>query len=281
LSGEDRLTQPPQNPALPSSVPDAEESAQVPAVEIFVPPEPGPPPRAKTPAAVRRSWMEPMVRFWVLSTLLLVVILGWFVAEQGRDFFIEKRLIAQGTAVVATVADVNGDSRVGAKFPPGTPATLTFKFNGQDEVVSGPLKYETDHDFVVIGQTVPLHVDPGDPSQWTDRTEAEPIARRLIAGAVVIPAMLATGFAALLGQRRRMKIWRDGIASAYSVYETRTSALAPLSHAVRCVSAQGGGDDLVTVYLPGKVQRPQTGEVLWLIQLAGKPNAAIAARAFE
>jgi hypothetical protein len=222
-----------------------------------------------------------MVRFWILATLALGAIAAWFIIEQIRDHFSEVRLIQQGTPVTATVADVNGDSRVGAKFPPGTPATLTFKLNGGDEVVTGSLNYETDHDFVVNGQTVQLHVNPNDPSEWTDRTTAEPIARRLIAGAVVIPAALATGFAALFGHRRMLRIWREGQSSAYSVYDTRHSALAPLSHAVRCVSAQGQGDDLVTVYLPTKLPRPNAGDVLWLIQLAGKPSAAIAAQAFE
>ena len=143
------------------------------------------------------------------------------------------------------------------------------------------LNAASDKDFVVTGQQVQIHVDPNDISRWTDRTEAEPMSRRLIAGAVIFPVVLATGVTALLLRRRVLRIWREGEAEVFSVVDTHHSALAPLSHTVRAVAVAGHDRRLVTVCLPGKLPRPQKGEALWLIHPRGKPMSSIAAAAFE
>jgi hypothetical protein len=275
------LTQPPFNPdssGRPAPIPYAGGSAPVRASSVNAPPAPPPPPRPISPAVSRRSWAEPIVRFWLLATIALLFIGGWFFVQQLLAFRSEQRLIAGGAVVTATVIEVNGEARVGAKYPPGLPCTLKFDWQGQTINAYGVL---SSNDYVTDGESVALHVDPNDPTVWTDRHYPEPLAQRVIAGAVVIAAALITLAAALLVRRRRLAIWRDADAVLFSVVDTRHTALAPLSHTVRCVSAVGRDPTIVTVFLPTRFSRPQPGETLWLIHRAGKPTSAIAASAYE
>jgi hypothetical protein len=275
------LTQPPSRPdpsRRPPTIPYAGGSAPVRASSVASPPGPPPPPRPISPAANRRSWSEPIVRFWLLATIALIAIGGWFFTQQLLAFRSEQRLISTGAVVTATVIEVNNESRVGAKYPPGSNSTLKFDWQGQTINAYGIL---SSNQFITDGETVNLHVDPNDPTVWTDRIYPEPLGQRIIAGAVVIPAALITIAAALMLRRRLLAIWRDAEAVLFTVVDTRHSALAPLSHTLRCVSANGRDPTIVTVYLPTKFPRPQPGEVLWLVHRAGKPKFAIAAIAYE
>jgi hypothetical protein len=275
------LTQPPSKPGpshRPPTIPYAGGSAPVRAASVTAPPAPPPPPRPFTPAVNRRSWTEPIVRSWLLATAALLAIGGWFLTQQFLAFRGEQRLIATGAIVTATVIEVNGDARVGGKFPPGLPCTLKFDWQGQTINAYGIL---SSNEYVTNGQSTVLHVDPNDPTVWTDRRYPEPLGQRVIAGAVVIPAALIALAAALMLRRRLLAIWRDAEAALFSVIDTRHTALAPLSHTVRCVSAIGRDPTIVTVYLPNRFPRPQPGEVLWLIHRPGKPKSAIVPIAYE
>jgi hypothetical protein len=275
------LTQPPPKPQparRPPTIPYAGASAPTPAAGIIAPAAPPAPPRPITAAAQRRSWTDPVIRFWIIASVVLIGIGGWFVTTQIVASRSEQWLIASGTPVTATVIAVNGESRNGAKYPPGSPVVLRFDWKDQTLNVEGSL---SSNDFITTGETVQVHVDPNDTSTWTDRVTPEPLARRLIAGAVVIPAVLITVIAALMLRRRLLRVWRDAEAALYTVVETRYSALAPLSHTVCCVLANQRDPTVVIVYIPAKFPRPQAGEVLWLIRRPDKAKAAIAACAFE
>jgi hypothetical protein len=244
------------------------------------------PPRPLTSTALRRSWTEPRVRSWWLASLALLVIGIWFVTDQVMASRREADLIRNGVVVPAIISGVDNDSRVGKQSPPGSIVSLKFEWKGADglpvtEYVSGALYSQNDTDYIVTGHSVELHVDPNDPTRWTNRTEPEPIARRLIAGAVIFPIALATALWAFLSRRRILRTWREGEAEAYSVVDTRHSALAPLSHSVRAVSVTGQDRRIISVFISGKHPRPQSGDVLWLVHPRGKPAASIAAIAYE
>lgn len=98
----------------------------------------------------------------------------------------------------------------------------------------------------------------------------------------MLPTTLATLIASLLLQRRVIRTWRNSGALEYAVVSTTRSALAPLSHLVRCEPISVGADRrLVTVYLPARFAKPAPGEVLWIMHPPGRPQASIAAAAYE
>jgi hypothetical protein len=268
----------PSGSRRPPTIPYASGAPSISAEKIDAPLEPPLPPRPITPLAARRSWTDPRVRFWWLASLALLAIGIWFVVEQVIAAQNEAHLIHDGTVVMAKVTTVlsENDSRPGRYSKPDSEIALKFDWKGEPTNVTGVLK-----DTVRTGDTVQIRVDPEDPTRWTDHTEAEPLGRRLIAGAVIFPTVLATGLWAALMHRRILRTWRDGEAEAYSVVDMRHTALAPLSHAVRGVTATGRDRRLVLVYLPGKHPRPEPGEVIWFIHPRGKPSASIAAPTIE
>ena len=242
-----------------------------------IPPEPPGPPREITPAVRKRSWGEPGVRFFWLGALAMLAIGVWFVGEQVYAYRLEERLI-RIPPINATIHSVGGDSRVGAKFLPESRCTLEFQFNGQKVSLSGVL--QSQRDFISPGQIIPLHVDPSDPSIWTDRDTAEPMGGRLIAGILILPLALIGWLIAVIRRKRVLSAWKEGQAVAHSVVDVHSSALAPRSHAVRCVVMQGRDRSPVTVFISGRLPKPRQGDVLWLLQSPGK-RASIAYGGYE
>jgi hypothetical protein len=226
----------------------------------------------------KRSWREPAVRFWWLSSIVLLLIGLWFVLQQAREYQVERQL-TNNPAIPATITDIAGTSRHGARFTPGNPCTLSFTLNGQTTLVTGNLEQTTD--YISPGQTVMIHVNPANPTEWTDRDRPVPILRRSVAGFLIVPLGLIAWIGAVWQRRRILNNWRQSPALAYSVVEWRYTALAPLSRAVRCVDAAGRDKKLVTVFLPSRHAQPNPNDVLWLIHPAGDARLAIAAAAYE
>lgn len=289
LDEEDDLTKPPAQPDPRKgggSLPYASgKYAPPPAHTAAVPDPPPKPPRPISPAVRRRSWMEPMVRFWWAATLVQLVIGSWFLADQVKDYLREKRLIQYGMPLTATIVAGGDehDSRSSRSFPPDQPCDIQFIWNGQTIALSSvALSSLGDTDFFHPGETIPVRVDPTDPSVWTDRTQPELLGRRLIAGIVMVPTIAATLLASLMLNRRVLRVWRDAEAVEYAVVGSTRSALAPLSHTVRCEPVDLRMDRrLVTVYLPGRFAKPAAGEILWLMHPPGKVKSSIAAAAYE
>ena len=222
------------------------------------------------------------MRFWWLASLALFFISVWFVVDQMRTFFQERRLINSGMPVTAKILSIAGQARTTTRFPPDTPCDLQFTWHGQTINVSDVILSDTSTiSYVQPGQVIPLHVDPGDPTIWTDRTQPEPLGRRLVAGAIVVPAALAMLATALLLRLRVLRTWRHAAAQASVVVGSHSSALAPWSHAVDCATIHGRDARVVTVYLPGRLPRPGKGQVMWLLHPPGKPSASIAVAAYE
>ena len=279
------MTQPPTKSKSPSSSLPYATGTYKPTEASAASTAPPAPPRPITRAVKLRSWWEPSVRFWWLATLAQLFIGIWFLSDQITTYVHERELIRNGVPVTATIVSAGDehDSRASRIFPPDAPCDITFNFNGQAISLSGvTLTVVNDTDFIHPGQTISLRVDPSDPSVWTDRTQPELLARRLVAGSLMLPTTLATLIASLLLQRRVIRTWRDSGALEYAVVSTTRSALAPLSHLVRCEPISVGADRrLVTVYLPARFAKPAPGEVLWIMHPPGRPQASIAAAAYE
>ena len=170
-----------------------------------------------------------MVRFWWLSSAALFLICLWFITQQVIEYFREE-VLTKIPAIPAVITDVNGTDRAGAKFTPDTPCTLSFDVNGQKTIVTGTLNGA--NDYITPGQKVMLHVNPANPSEWTDLDAPQPLIRRMITGITILPPAIAAGLAAIIKRRGVIRNWRDAPAIAYSALDAHHSALAPLCNAV-------------------------------------------------
>jgi hypothetical protein len=244
-----------------------------------MPAAPAPPPRALTPAAKRRSLLEPRVRFWWLACLALAAVALFFLVSRTWGWFEVLRITRHGTAVTAVIDEIGGDEfQARTDASPDDQVMMHFEFNGRKYEVSGYLDGRQKP--LNLKENVPIRVDPADPQLWTYRTDVPPIGHVLLSAALVAPFAAAAGVISLLLRRKTLRIWETGAAHPYIVEKTSQTALAPLSRAVHCRDLDGHRKQLVCVFIPQRVADFKRGQVLWLIHPPAKPTAALAAVAY-
>lgn len=249
---------------------------QAPAIESSVP---APAPRAVDRQASRRSWMEPTVRFWWLAFIAVLLITIWVAINNYRAWRYQRALIVDGVRVQATVAEVDGVSRV-LRVPPDTPLTLTFEMNGEEHRVQGVLVGRTE--YITTRQQVPIRVDPHNPQRWTYATEVPSLRRELAMAQLLLPIVLALGVVVWMRRRRILSLWKTGQPVAVIVASSEQTALAPFSRYVRGALRDSNDKRLVGAYVPQAKADPQRGDVLWfIVDDPGAPRRAIYAGAFS
>jgi len=243
----------------------------------FTPKPPGAPgsaPRSITPFVRGRIWLEPVVRLWWLSAL---VVLG-IAIEIGVTEFLGWRadvdLTQHGVVVEAMVGGIPGTTR-----PPNEDLNLTFTLNGTQYQVVGVLEGRTD--YVPQAKPVTIRVDPTDPTRWTYRTEAPPIGQYLLGPALALGMFLIAVCFCWREWQRVAKIYRRGEAVAVTVVGVGPSPLAPRSKRIQ-YTRYGSSDKrvrwaIVPIYTTPAVA---PGDMLWLLCLSAKPDRAIAAIRF-
>lgn len=262
----------------PAFAPVAPSAGPQPVPGDDIPAAPPPPPRPLTKQARRRALAEPHVRFWWLAGLALVAIALYLLIYAVVIWSREAYLIRNGQVVQAYITIADGDPYPHRKAPESQ-VEMTFTVNGHEYDVVGVLEGRTEP--VSAKEYVPIRVDPSDPQHWTYRTTPAPLRSQLIAPIVVAPFAIAALIVAAVLRRKVLRTWRQGEAAPYVISDRRHTAIAPRSHTIRCVAADGRDKRLVTVYVPLKKTEARPGDVLWLIHPSGKPTAAVPAIAFE
>jgi hypothetical protein len=245
-----------------------------------MPPQPAPPapPRAITQGVLRRSLMEPTVRFWWAAGLALGAVALYFLISRMVTWSQELYVIRHGDAVAATVTSMGEGEIQGHFLSPDYPVTLDFTYRGQPYEVAGLLEGRTDP--IAMKDSVQIKVDPNDPYHWTYRTDAPPIMHALLASLLVLPFALAALIVAFVHRRRVLRTWTTGTAAQFIVEAIGHSSLAPGSWHLRCKAADGRTTRLVHIFLPRHFGHPRPGDVLWLIHPPGQPRAAVPAMAY-
>jgi len=253
-------------------------SAGVQIVPEAVSPRLPPVPRALTPAARKRGWIEPRVRAWWLAAavpMMLFLIICYEVVTDWRRFV---DLIENGIGVSAIV-QAQG-YQPGHRLPPDTNFTLTFPDGSGTgmQQVNGPLLSRTD--LVRLGDTVDIRIDKDDPTRWTDLSVAPRLLPRLTGSLAILPFValaLGIGFVA---RSRVLTAWRDGVETPARVVDTAQAALAPKSTLVSCSVTGGRDQTVVRVYVPHHKGIPQKGEEIRLLIPPANALRALAADAF-
>jgi hypothetical protein len=239
-----------------------------------------PPPRAITPHVRRRALTEPHVRsWWLLAGVLLAI--GAYVG--GREYWVwsrEVRLIRAGQLVDAEITSGAGLVQRWQRVPPNSLVTLRYQVDGKTYDVTGYLQGRTE--YILLRSTIPVHVDPANPSVWTARTEPAGLVQQLTWALVVLPAFVAILVIGLWQRARLLRVWRDGEMHDAIVVDGRQTALAPKSRLLRCTPADAGDKRVVEVYLPGsRAADVRPGDLIRLIFPPGGRGRPVAAAWFE
>jgi len=242
-------------------------------------PPPADPPRPLIAKARRRAWNEPHVRFWWVSALVFLLIGLYFCVDRWRGWLAERRLIEGGTRVEANIDEAGGTTSPGKRVPPDSEVVLNFTFKGRSWRVNGLLPGRSAP--IEPGTTVPIRIDPDDPHVWTARTRPAPLGHELLGALLILPLFPLLLAVSLVLRARVMSVWRHGQSFAALVVDSRHSALAPWSHAVRCTPRDGRDNRLISVFLPRTSYPPQPGTVVWLVAPPDHPHRSVAAMLFE
>ena len=237
-----------------------------------MPDAPSDAPRPLTPLASRRAWTEPRVRLWWLMAAAVLLAILAYAGDRLWDRRAENQLIANGVPVTATVVSTEQHATAGQTAAVDEPVTIGFAWHGKPVNAQGTLTRPS-----FIGRTVDVHVDPADPTNWTDRTAPTPLSDALFVGLLLLPIAPVLLGVAWLARRSVVRTYRTGASAVAVVSARRQVPIAPLSHAVRCSFRDGTDRRLHTVYVPRGGGRLAKGDVLWVVlpPRRGKPVAAM------
>jgi len=234
------------------------------------------PPRMLTVTAARRAWMEPRVRFWWMSAIVLLGLGAAFTFEQSFAWYKLRSLVRDGLRVEAKIVEIEGFNRGGRLFPASSNVKLSYAVDGREYTYVGPLEGRAEP--VSVDETITLRVNPDDPENWTLRTETIPIGHYLIGGILMLPVTLVGLVAAFVQRVIVVRAWKNNPAFEMKVIDTRQSPLAPRSRLLRCTPGKIGDLRVIYIYLPRTID---PGESIWAVPLGPQSSHALAIEAFE
>jgi hypothetical protein len=241
--------------------------------------EPPPPaPRPLTPRAKSAAWNHPIVRFWRLVAIFMFAVAGYFFIRHTTRWFTEVQLVQSGQVVQGTVTE-SVDPIGGRHIARDAMVDIRYKVNGTDYKVTGYLQDQTVP--YRNGGPIEIRVDPKKPWVWTNRKDRPSLLRALMATILLLPLSIVTGLLNYWLYRRVLRVWQIGQAEVALVADTHQTALAPLSRVVRCTLRDRKDSSLVRVYVPQKVARLHTADVIWLIAPPNNVSRAIAAMVYQ
>src|SRR6266404_1472404 len=139
------------------------------AVPVAPPPPPAPP-RDVTARVGRRAWADPRVRFWWLAGFVLVGVAAYLLVSRYLAWRLDSRLVESGTVINATVLQADESVAKGKTVSGDKSVRLSYDVDGRSYEVSAPyLAGRASEEFIVVGTTIPIRVDPADPTRWTPR----------------------------------------------------------------------------------------------------------------
>jgi len=245
---------------------------------VTLPPPPKSP-RPLTAVVSRRTLMEPRVRAWWLAGFVLLGISAFFAINRFIQWNHVRWLINHGiqtTAVIWQIGDPEEGLRSGAS--PDNKVYMSLDYGGQKIYVEGYL--DGYPGTLNLNDSIPIRVDPAEPTSWTYRTTPPPLLGQMFSVALVgVPAVVCL-IAAFMLRGQVLRIWTDGVAQEFAVVSSHQTAAAPLSRVVHCTALDGTGKEPIKVFVPMRLADPLPGQLIWLIYPSGKPSAAIPAMAY-
>jgi len=230
------------------------------------------PPREMTPFVRRRAWADPRVRAWWLLAVVLLILAAYLGVEQYIDWSRLNRAVTSGMTVPAIIDAVDGDGRKGKSVSAGAPVSLSYEYQGKSFHQDGTLSGLTVA--ARVGDSVPLHIDPADPNNWTARNDVPSFGVALVGAILVLPVAIIAGLIALGSRAGLLKTYVNGTAFDAVVTGNKQTPLAPRSRSIKCALGQGGR--VIEVFVPPALASLAPGDAVQVIlpSRSGKPLAA-------
>ena len=222
-------------------------------------------PRPVTRQVLQRAWAEPSVRFWWVFALLLVLAGIGVAIEQMNAWVDENRAFSSGVVVDAVCYEAGGARLKNRPVNASVPVEVIYEYEGKPLKETGFLAPATQP--FIAGVAFPIHIDPKNPKNWTNRTEATSLVGKSFGTIVCLLTALLVFLTAQFQRWRVLRTWRLADPISAQVVGHNTSAIAPASTVIRCAVRQGKQQIALNTFLPNRIPAPALGstlEVLWL-----------------
>jgi hypothetical protein len=158
---------------------------------------------------------------------------------------------------------------------------LRYPVGGKEQVFKGYLT-SFDGGLLEVGKTIPIRVDPSDPTRFTARQRPVTLLPHLVAGLALLPLVAVAAGVAAWRRRRMLRLWETGELLPAVVIRTTGVAVAPSARAVECTATDSDDTQIRRAFLPtGRgITVPTRGDLVWLIVTADRKGPAIAANWF-
>jgi len=232
-------------------------------------------PRSVTPTAKRRAWTDPRVRFWWGAGIVLLGAAVYLMIGRTIAWKRNSRLSLEGTPVAAKVLQAEESVAPGKTVAGDKPVRLSYAFNGKTYEVTAPyLDGRRSDEFLIVGNEIPIRVDPSDPTRWTPRASPAPLAPELVGGTITLGIGAAVVLLGVLMRSRLLGTWKNANAVAAVVLQARHTALSPGSWAVKCSPVDESDTRVFEVFMRSGAGVSE-GTVFWiLLPDTGRPVAA-------
>ena len=241
------------------------------------------PPREVTPLVRRRAWGDIHVRFWWLSAIGVILVVGYFSLFQIQRALRDREIIRNGILVQTTI------KKAGERDMPGhsvlregdTPVVLVGRLPGEFEDRTFTGSVGPGPGYLKVGQPLPIRVDPKDPQVWTARQQVKSWAEELSLSLMFLPLIVALLIGAVVVRRRILGVWRNGVPIEGTVVDLRHSAWAPLSRVVRYSLVNSTDRRIFSALAPTRTA-PAKGETIQLLAPgSGVTKPTIMARTYQ
>ena len=241
-----------------------------------------------TTRARRRSWAELPVRPWLILTLAAALVTAYFLVTRINETLKDRWLIEHGVDVKVKVIAVDRDY-VPKHRPRDQQVEVLIRFDWQKKPREQVIWMDPVADklapnaFLTASVTeMILRMDPNNPENWREGTNAKPWIHELTALIILLPVLIALSLIAVLKRGQVLRTWRDGEIAEATVVGAHHTAAAPRSRIVRYTLKQANdGGRIWSTLMPASSGIPAPGSTLWMLVARDGPGKAIVATLYH
>ena len=217
------------------------------------------------------------VRPWIALALVVAVVVAYLAWSRVSSALQERRLIKTGTPITATVTGIGiASERRSARDSPVVVKLDYTLPDGRQVSADGELP-PAPGEIVELKQTLPIRIDPNQPSYWTARTQPRSWISELAAIFLLIPLLLLAVVVVVVQRQRVLRVYRNGVVGLGTVTQVKQVALAPQSQQVRFSIDDLPDRRIVGCFWPTRLGKRAVGDRIEVIYLPKSPGRVVAA----
>ena len=239
--------------------------------------------RELAPKASRRIWIEPGVRNWWIIAIAVVVVMLVLLADQIRTSRTGRYRLDNWMLVSGKIERIKDSSRPTYRVLPSELPTLPAKLSymGKDGLTHNLDGFlEGQKVAVSPGMSIPILIDPAEPTHWTDRVQFDPL-EIYMAPLLLCPFPIVLIGIALWQRKKYIDLWKTGVSTMGRIVNLKNSAVAPLSYTAKCAVELSRTTPVVTVTVPRDLGKLAVNDHLPLIVSLKNSRTAIVPSLYE